>query len=48
MATTKVEAKCVGCGAKRDIGPNEVTQGEQPMCTACGMPMVAVKAKRAK
>ena len=34
-------AKCVACGAKREIKAGEVPQGEQPMCEKCFSPMVA-------
>lgn len=41
-----VVAECVGCGHRKEIGPNEVPEGDQPMCPHCLMPMVAVEAKR--
>lgn len=41
----EVTAKCIGCGAIREIKAGEVPKGEQPMCSDCGMPMVAVKAE---
>ena len=40
-----VTAKCVGCGAKREIKPGEVPKDEVPMCEKCFMPMVAESAK---
>lgn len=40
-----VIAKCVGCGSTREIRAGEVCEGEQPMCKACSMPMVAKEAK---
>jgi hypothetical protein len=40
-----VTAKCIGCGAKQDIQANEIPPNEQPICTACGMPMIAVSAR---
>jgi len=36
-----VMVKCVCCGHKRKIYANEIPKGEQPMCSECGMPMVA-------
>lgn len=44
MATTTVKAKCIGCSATREIGPGEIAPGDQPMCTKCGMPMIAAGA----
>lgn len=43
MAT--VTAKCVGCGAVREIGEGEVAPGDMPTCPKCFSPMVAVEAK---
>jgi hypothetical protein len=40
-----VTAKCVGCGATRDIKEGEVPEGEVPMCLKCLSPMVAVEAR---
>ena len=40
-----VIAKCVGCGAKRDIKAGEIPKGEQPMCHQCGDPMIAESAE---
>ena len=40
-----VVAKCIGCGAKREIRPFEIEEGDMPMCERCFMPMVAEKAK---
>ena len=39
-----VTAKCVGCGAKREIMAGEIPANDVPVCTDCGMPMVAVRA----
>ena len=39
----KVICKCVGCGAKKEVGTGEVSKGEVPMCDKCYMPMVAEK-----
>lgn len=39
-----VQAKCIGCGAKRDIYSYEVATGDHPCCGLCGMPMIAVNA----
>lgn len=41
----KVTVKCVGCGAKKEIGPGEVGANDVPMCDKCLMPMVAMSAK---
>lgn len=38
-----VTARCVGCGARKQIGPDEVPAGEVPMCDKCFSPMVAEK-----
>lgn len=38
-------AKCVGCGAKREIGIFDVEQGDSPMCEKCFMPMIAESAE---
>lgn len=43
MAT--VTAKCVGCGATRQIKEGEVPAGEMPMCEKCFSPMVATGAQ---
>ncbi len=45
MAKAVVIAKCVDCGAKREIKAEEVQKGEMPFCRKCFMPMVAEKAK---
>jgi len=34
-------ARCVGCGAERDIKPNDIAADDQPMCEQCFMPMIA-------
>lgn len=39
-----VQAKCIGCGAKRDIFSYEVAEGDHPCCDQCGMPMIAERA----
>lgn len=41
-----VIAKCVGCGAKREIKPDEIPKGSHPICNICYMPMIAEKAVR--
>jgi len=33
------------CGAEREIQAGEVPADEMPMCHACGMPMVARRAR---
>ena len=43
-----VVARCVGCGAKREIKSGEVKASDCPMCNVCGMPMVAISAKSNK
>ena len=40
-----VTAKCIGCGAIREIRLGEVAANDVPMCDKCMMPMVAVKAR---
>ncbi len=40
----KVIAKCIGCGAKREIKAREIPKGETLICSECGMPMIAEKA----
>lgn len=42
---TSVTAKCIGCGAKRQIAAGEVLPGDHPHCEKCFMPMVAVGAR---
>ncbi len=39
-----VTAKCIGCGATKEIGPGEVKGNEVPTCDKCYLPMVADKA----
>lgn len=39
-----VTVKCVVCGKKKEIGPNEIPKGEVPMCE-CFNPMIPVSAK---
>ena len=36
--------KCVGCGEKKEIGP----QTEQPLCDKCYMPMIPYKVEAGK
>ena len=43
-----VTATCIGCGMRRDIGPNEIAPGDHPCCTGCGMPMIAERAAALK
>jgi hypothetical protein len=43
--TPVVIAKCVGCGAVRDIRAGEIPADDMPMCGACGMPMIAERAE---
>lgn len=40
-----VEVRCIGCKSTREIKAGEIAPGDHPMCTKCGMPMVAVEAK---
>lgn len=47
-AVVIVTAKCIGCGKKREIGPNEIADGDHPCCADCGMPMIAERARHAK
>ena len=44
MADSYVVAKCVGCGARRNIRPGEIPAGDHPMCSKCFSPMVAESA----
>ena len=44
VATPSVTVQCVGCRARREVGPGEVPLGEVPLCGLCLLPMVAVKA----
>ena len=39
-----VQAKCIGCGAKRDIYSYEIAAGDHPCCGQCGMLMIAERA----
>lgn len=43
--TPVVIAKCVVCGAKREIQPGEVEAGDMPFCRSCGNVMIADSAK---
>lgn len=40
-----IVAKCVACGAKREIEPGEVVRGDLPECRKCHSFMVAERAK---
>ena len=40
-----VIVKCVGCGIKKEIKPDEISKDDVPMCEKCFMPMVAESAK---
>ncbi len=40
-----VITKCIGCGNKRQIQENEISQGDHPCCNKCGMPMIAESAE---
>ena len=42
---TIVTAECIGCHSRRDIFAGEIPTGGQPMCSQCGMPMIAVKSR---
>jgi hypothetical protein len=44
MTEISVTVKCVMCGSKREIGPNEETRFSVPMCPNCFSPMVAESA----
>ena len=44
MKESVVIARCVSCGAKREIKAREIPKGETPICSECGMPMIAEKA----
>lgn len=48
MACYTVTARCVSCGATRDIEEGEVPAGEQPECHKCPSIMVAVSAQKKK
>ena len=39
-----VTAKCVGCGATREIRAGEIAPGDMPMCALCFMTMIAERA----
>lgn len=41
-----VTVECIGCKARREVGPGEIPAGEVPMCSLCLLPMVAVRATR--
>lgn len=43
--TTIVIAKCVSCGAEKEIKAGEIPVGEVPMCDKCFSPMMAKEAK---
>lgn len=42
----KVKAKCVGCGKIKEIGPDEVPEGDHPVCDDCMMPLIPISAER--
>jgi hypothetical protein len=42
---TVVTAKCVGCGATKEIREGEYGSGELPMCDKCYSPMFAHEAR---
>ena len=42
--TIVVIAKCVGCGAKKEIHAGEIKPREVPLCDICYMPMIAEEA----
>lgn len=42
---TVVIAKCVGCGATKEIHEGEYGSGELPVCDRCYSPMFAHEAK---
>ena len=44
MRTATVQAKCISCGATRDIRAGEVPADEMPQCHQCGDLMIAVRA----
>jgi hypothetical protein len=43
----KIQVRCVGCGAVRDVGEDEsraISAADSvPFCKKCGSPMVAIK-----
>lgn len=43
-----VRAKCIGCGAIRDIRPGGVAPDDMPICDKCCSPMVAMSARHEK
>lgn len=43
--TVTVTVKCIGCGAKKEIGPGEIPEGEVPFCEKCFNPMIPVSAE---
>lgn len=46
MKITKiVVAKCIGCGNKKEIKENEISQKDHPCCNKCGMIMLAESAE---
>ncbi len=40
MSEVTVTAKCIGCGAKREIKPHEIPKDLHPICNVCYMPMI--------
>ena len=43
-----VTCKCIACGAKKEVGANEIPPDEMPMCDVCFSPMVAESAVAAR
>jgi hypothetical protein len=41
--TVRLVVRCIGCGAKKTVGPE---QREQPCCDKCFMPMIPESASR--
>jgi ribosomal protein S27E len=44
----KLEVKCISCGEKKTIVADSPEAQSQPMCTVCGMPMLAHRATGGK
>lgn len=40
-----VEFKCLTCGQRKKIHPNEMKKREQISCDVCYSPMITIKAK---
>ena len=43
-----VTATCVACGTTKEIKPNEIADGDMPMCPICYSVMIAESAKAEK